>query len=392
MDVLRRYDDFDEVRRQEKYRETLGPDAEPSACTAFVPYVPANDPSRHHEFPSLDADDAVSRLLSNPRTRIATVSSGYRKANFFVREDLDTRIYFHQLEDAVGYMARRGYSRMSGEEEREWRELLRRAHGVVKRGPKKEKQRYRKGKLVLILKKTVQENADKPRSSRKKSSSASNGSTASSDYTSSMNSLSHAGTERTSLGRSIRGPDKSYSEKFLAEQEEERKQVLLAITEGRPVPDAYANARGQLLLTAGPAAGPVDPSARSESGYDESTRASSGGNGTAAGSRGGGARSTASDLRKSHRTLSSNRKGVYGGGVRYFTPDSARDDDSEEETTEDESFADESEEEGETYEEEEETYTEDSYDDDGSGRYDSVAEAGGDMGSMIDGDDGSYSH
>merc|ERR1719232_316399 len=291
MDVLRRYDDFDEVRRQEKYYLTLGPNAEPSACTAFVPYVPANDPSRHHEFPSLDADAAVSRLLSNPRTRIATVSSGYRKANFFVREDLDTRIYFHQLEDAVGYMARRGYSRMTGEEERESRELLRRAHGVVKRGPKKEKQRYRKGKLVLILKKTVQENADKPRSSRKKSSSALNGSTVSSDYTSSMNSLSHAGTERTSLGRSIRGPYKSYSEKFLAEQEEERKQVLLAITEGRPVPDAYANTRGQLLLTAGPAAGPVDPSARSESSYGESTRGGSA-SGAAASSRGGGARST----------------------------------------------------------------------------------------------------
>merc|ERR1719232_1050371 len=383
MDVLRRYDAFDEARCQEKYRETLGPDAEPSACTAFVPYVPANDPSRHHEFPALDADAAVSRLLSNPRTRIATVSSGYRKANFFVREDLDTRIYFHQLEDAVGDMARRGYSRMSGEEEREWRELLRRAHGVVKRGPKKEKQRYRKGKLVLILKKTVQENADKPRSSRKKSSSALNGSTAISDYTSSMNSLSHAGTERTSLGRSIRGPYKSYSEKFLAEQEEERKQVLLAITEGRPVPDAYANTRGQLLLTDGPAAGPVDPSARSESGYDESTRGGSA-SGAAASSRGGGARSTASDLKKSHRTLSSNRKGVYGGGVRYFTPDSARDDDSEEETTEDESFADESEEEGETYEEEETTEDE-SFADEGSGRYDSVAEAGSDMGSMLEG-------
>ncbi|KAL7523380.1 hypothetical protein ACHAXR_000150, partial [Thalassiosira sp. AJA248-18] len=64
--------------------------------------------------------------------RIATISSGYKKANFFVREDLDTRIYFHQLEDAIGYMARRGYSKMRGEEEREWKMLLGKAHGVVK--------------------------------------------------------------------------------------------------------------------------------------------------------------------------------------------------------------------------------------------------------------------
>ncbi|KAL7539486.1 hypothetical protein ACHAXR_009338 [Thalassiosira sp. AJA248-18] len=64
--------------------------------------------------------------------RIATISSGYKKANFFVREDLDTRIYFHDLEDAIGYMARRGYTKMQGEEAREWKMLLGKAHGVVK--------------------------------------------------------------------------------------------------------------------------------------------------------------------------------------------------------------------------------------------------------------------
>ena len=66
-----------------------------------------------------------------------------------------TRIYFRQLEDAIGYMARRGYKRMVGDEEKEWRVVLERAHGVVKVGKEKDKQRYRKGKLVLILKKTI---------------------------------------------------------------------------------------------------------------------------------------------------------------------------------------------------------------------------------------------
>lgn len=66
------------------------------------------------------------------RIRIATISSGYKTANFFVREDLDQRIYFHELEDAVSYMARRGYARMERGEEKEWMRLLGRAHQVVK--------------------------------------------------------------------------------------------------------------------------------------------------------------------------------------------------------------------------------------------------------------------
>lgn len=51
---------------------------------------------------------------------------------FFVREDLDTRIYFNQLEDAIGYMGRRGYAKMRPEEEEEWRGTLEKAHKVVK--------------------------------------------------------------------------------------------------------------------------------------------------------------------------------------------------------------------------------------------------------------------
>jgi hypothetical protein len=49
-----------------------------------------------------------------------------------VREDLDQRIYFHELEDAVSYMARRGYARMEKSQEKEWIKLLKRAHEVVK--------------------------------------------------------------------------------------------------------------------------------------------------------------------------------------------------------------------------------------------------------------------
>jgi hypothetical protein len=74
----------------------------------------------------------ASILRDNRRIRIATISSGYKTANYFVREDLDTRIYFHELEDAMNYMSRRGYARMKKEDEEEWIKLIGRAHGVVK--------------------------------------------------------------------------------------------------------------------------------------------------------------------------------------------------------------------------------------------------------------------
>lgn len=77
-------------------------------------------------------DPHISEMMDEKRIRIATISSGYKTANFFVREDLDQRIYFHELEDAVSYMARRGYARMEKGQEKEWMKLLKRAHEVVK--------------------------------------------------------------------------------------------------------------------------------------------------------------------------------------------------------------------------------------------------------------------
>ena len=56
-------------------------------------------------------------------------------------------------------------------------------------------------------------------------------------------------TERTSLGKSIRREYKSYSEKFLAEQEDIKRRCLLAIMEGRPLSDVGVG--GVLLLTNG---------------------------------------------------------------------------------------------------------------------------------------------
>jgi len=352
-----------------------------------------------------------STLLQNPRMRIATISSGYKKANFFVREDLDTRIYFHQLEDAIGYMARRGYVKMRSEEEREWKELLGRAHGVVKLGPKKEKQRYRKGKLVIILKKTISDHnkSDKPKqrrssghrtSSRKKQllledgPSRSNGSkTARSESSQTADYSQSTHTDRTSLGKSIRCGYKSYSEKFLAEQEEEKRQYMLAVVEGRPLPDAYPSDGGRLLLTDGSTIntprGPIDPEADSTQ-ASEDLQSSSRGETTAYSSSHGGSSNShhskglRAELLKSSHTMDSNRKGVYGGGVRYFTPDNGHDEEeeeSEEETTEDEDF------------EEEETYEEEgTYESHGEEEGDTVEVDGSDMGSMFSSEEKSFDY
>ncbi|KAL3782468.1 hypothetical protein HJC23_002219 [Cyclotella cryptica] len=275
-----------------------------------------------------------------PRIRIATISSGYKTANFFVREDLDQRIYFHELEDAVSYMARRGYARMERGEEMEWMKLLGRAHQVVKVGPTKKKQRYRKGKLVLIMYKPIVNGVDHYSDVKKR------------HHISSDVSTTSTATTHTSLGRSIRCGYKSYSEKFLAEQEYEKRQGLLMLTNGEPM-DApgnnESNATAPLLqLTNGVSTMSLVEEEKS--------------------------RSTSSDKSS---TNSNARRGVYGGGIRYFTPDRSYDED--EESDDDESS------------EEEEK---DDYDEEEAGgnlvSEEFIEVEGSDMGSMFSEDEGSY--
>jgi hypothetical protein len=269
-----------------------------------------------------EPDETSKQLMGEQRIRIATISSGYKTANFFVREDLDQRIYFHELEDAVSYMARRGYARMEKGKEKEWMKLLKRAHEVVKVGPTKKKQRYRKGKLVLIMFKPIKDETDHYSDVKKKS----------------CGSVTSDTTAHTSLGRSIRCGYKSYSEKFLAEQE------------------AFKG-NGLLMLTNGPIDAPS---------YHSSNASNSGGllqltNGV----------STMSLVEEEKsRSAASDKRGVYGGGVRYFTPDKSYSEDGDEESEESE----ESEEEVE----------------DKSASDDFIEVEGSDMGSMISEEDETY--
>ena len=114
---------------------------------------------------------------------------------------------------------------------------------------------------------------------------------------------SEANTAHTSLGRSIRCGYKSYSEKFLAELE-------------------TGKSNGLLMLTNGPIDAPS---------YYSSNASGSGGflqltNGLSA----------TSLVEEKSQSTASDKRGVYGGGVRYFTPDKSYSEDGEEESEESE--------------------------------------------------------
>ena len=103
------------------------------------------------------------------------------------------------------------------------------------------------------------------------------------------------------------------------------------------------------------------------------------------------------DFKKSSHTAASNRRGVYGGGVQYFTPDNGKYDDDDESETEDEGteevcYEDSEEEEDAEEEEDVEEYTsQDEYDEEddteGGDESDTIELMGSDMESMFSAED-----
>ena len=55
---------------------------------------------------------------------IATISAGFEKGDFLVREEKGQRVYFDFFEEAFNYIAAKGYSRMPRGEEGEWMDLM----------------------------------------------------------------------------------------------------------------------------------------------------------------------------------------------------------------------------------------------------------------------------
>eukprot|EP00551_Chaetoceros_affinis_P001796 CAMPEP_0203634506 /NCGR_PEP_ID=MMETSP0088-20131115/1426_1 /ASSEMBLY_ACC=CAM_ASM_001087 /TAXON_ID=426623 /ORGANISM="Chaetoceros affinis, Strain CCMP159" /LENGTH=137 /DNA_ID=CAMNT_0050488121 /DNA_START=25 /DNA_END=438 /DNA_ORIENTATION=+ len=89
---------------------------------------------------------AVKKVAMN----LATISSGFEKGDFLVREEKGQRVYFDFFEEAFNYVANKGYVRCTGNEEAEWIQTFSEAHNSVKGG-----MRYNTGKLLMILTKPV---------------------------------------------------------------------------------------------------------------------------------------------------------------------------------------------------------------------------------------------
>ena len=87
---------------------------------------------------------------------IATISSGFEKGDFLVREEKGMRVYFDFFEEAFNYIANKGYKRMPKEEEDEWMELMKNIHSSVKGG-----MRYNTGKLQMVLYRPLDQRAGK---------------------------------------------------------------------------------------------------------------------------------------------------------------------------------------------------------------------------------------
>lgn len=119
---------------------------------------------------------------------LATISSGFEKGDFLVREEKGQRVYFDFFEEAFNYVsfwnifplplfasilpsqllmmctnivwiflpriesqvANKGYTKLSGDEEDDWLKTFSEAHNSVKGG-----MRYNTGKLLMVLTKPV---------------------------------------------------------------------------------------------------------------------------------------------------------------------------------------------------------------------------------------------
>lgn len=121
---------------------------------------------------------------------IATISAGFEKGDFLVREEQGNRVYFDFFEEvriirqrsllcclplcassylrnlivlqAFNYISNKGYARMSREDEKHWVDLMNVIHDSVKGGMK-----YNTGTLLMVLSRPVGD-ADKKEAAKAK--------------------------------------------------------------------------------------------------------------------------------------------------------------------------------------------------------------------------------
>jgi len=102
-------------------------------------------------FASIESqDDAPSEHGVNTPINVATVSSGFEKGDFLVREEKGQRVYFDFFEEAFNYLANKGYARMKDGDADEWMEAVNAAHASIPNGT-----RYNTGVLLMVLSRAV---------------------------------------------------------------------------------------------------------------------------------------------------------------------------------------------------------------------------------------------
>mmetsp|Transcript_5927 Transcript_5927/g.8975 ORF Transcript_5927/g.8975 Transcript_5927/m.8975 type:complete len:127 (+) Transcript_5927:39-419(+) len=94
--------------------------------------------------------EAEESKTASVAMNIATISAGFEKGDFLVREEQGNRVYFDFFEEAFNYISNKGYARMSREDEKHWVDLMNVIHDSVKGGMK-----YNTGTLLMVLSRPV---------------------------------------------------------------------------------------------------------------------------------------------------------------------------------------------------------------------------------------------
>jgi len=92
--------------------------------------------------------DYIAWALNDAPINVATISSGFEKGDFLVREEKGQRVYFDFFEEAFNYLANKGYTRMK--DGKDWMEAVNTAHSSIPNGT-----RYNTGVLLMVLSRPV---------------------------------------------------------------------------------------------------------------------------------------------------------------------------------------------------------------------------------------------
>lgn len=136
------------------YASSSAPQTQPAlpivpVCQQITPY--------NYKPPSPAPAKKVPRAVQ-PQL-IATISVGFEKGDYLIREEKGNNVYFDFLEEGYNFIVQKGYSRMPKYEEDDYMELIKRAQRSVPGGC-----RFNPGKLLMVLKKqlvpVIAENAE----------------------------------------------------------------------------------------------------------------------------------------------------------------------------------------------------------------------------------------